>query len=95
MPKDRLQANFAAEVARAPLHSPLGIWMREHRAELEQMILGRRPDWDDLAQHFARAKLLDHTGKPPTASTARLTWEEGAEEGKPAKVPRQRRFSSN
>ena len=42
MPKDRLQANFAAEVARAPLHSPLGVWIREHRAELEQMMHGKR-----------------------------------------------------
>jgi hypothetical protein len=91
MPKDRLQANFAAEVAPAPLHSPLGIWMREHRAELEQMMRGTRPDWDDLAQHFAGAKLLDHTDKPPTASTARLTWEMVLQEGKPAKVVKKQR----
>jgi hypothetical protein len=72
--KDRLQTNFAAEVGRAPLHSPLGIWMREHRAELAQMLWGKRRNWVDLAQRFANAKLLDHTGKPPTASTAQLTW---------------------
>jgi hypothetical protein len=73
MPKDRLQTNFAAEVARAPLHSPLGIWTREHRSELEQMMWGKRPDWADLAQHFANTKLRDHTGKPPTASTVWIT----------------------
>jgi hypothetical protein len=83
--KDRFQANFAAEVARAPLHSPLGIWMREHRAELEQMLHGKRPNWDDLAQHFARAKLLDHTGKPPTANTARITWKMVREDTKKAR----------
>ena len=86
MPEDRLQTRFAAEVARAPLHSPLGVWMREHRAELEQMLHGKRPDWADLAQHFAGAKLRDHTGKPPTASTARLTWQMVLQEGKPAKA---------
>jgi len=75
MPKDRLQARFADEVARQPLYSPLGIWMREHRAELERMMRGKRPDWADLARHFGDAKLRDHTGKPPTASTARITWE--------------------
>ena len=47
--KDRLQANFAAEIARAPLHSPLGVWMREHRAKLEQMMHGKRADRGDLA----------------------------------------------
>jgi hypothetical protein len=93
MPKDRLQANFAAEVARAPLHSPLGIWMREHRAELEQMMRGARPDWDDLAQHFAGAKLRDDTDKPPTASTAQLTWQMVLQEGKPAKASKKRRLS--
>jgi hypothetical protein len=74
MPKDRLQARFANEVAGQPLYSPLGIWMREHRAELEQMLQGKRPDWADLARHFGNAKLRDHTGQLPTASTARLIW---------------------
>jgi hypothetical protein len=36
---------------------------------------GKRLNRDDLAQHCAGAKLRDHTDKPPTANTARLTWE--------------------
>ena len=91
--KDRLQTNFEAEVARAPLYCPLGVWMREHRAELEQMMQGKRPNWADLAQHFANAKLRDHTNNLPTANTARLTWLMVLQDGKPAKVPRKRRSS--
>jgi hypothetical protein len=67
--KDRFQTRFAAEVARVPLHSPQGVWLREHHAELERVMRGKRPDWDDLAQRFANAKLCDHTGKLPTGST--------------------------
>jgi hypothetical protein len=52
--KDRLQTRFAAEVARAPLHSPQSVWLREHHAELERVMRGKRPDWDDLAQRFAQ-----------------------------------------
>ena len=91
--KDRLQTNFAAKVARAPLHSPLVIWMRENRVELEQMMRGTRPDWEDLAQHFSGAKLRDHTDKPPTASTAQITWEMVRQEEKPAKASKKRRLS--
>jgi hypothetical protein len=73
-PKDRLQARFADELARAPLHSPLGQWMQEHRAELGDLLKGSRPDWRKLAENFAAAGLLDHIGKKPTAETAKQTW---------------------
>ena len=74
MPRDRLQQRFAEEVARAPLYAPLGVWMQEHHAELQRMLRGKRPNWDEFAQHFAEAGLRDHTSRKPTAETTKATW---------------------
>lgn len=53
--------------------SPLFRWMFENREEFAAVI-GSPPDWSNLAVGFARTKLLDRNGKPPTAETARITW---------------------
>jgi hypothetical protein len=73
-PKDSLQARFAEELAKAPLHSPLGRWMQEHRAEVAAVLKGRRADWQRIAETFGAAGLRDHLDRKPTAETARQTW---------------------
>lgn len=89
--KDRLQTHLAAEVVREPSLSPLSDWMCEHHAHLERMMRDKHLNWDYLAQRFANAKLCDHTGKLPTASTARITWKMVREDVRQAKVSKKRR----
>lgn len=73
--KDRLHQRFAEELARAPLHSPLGMFMQEHRTELRRMLRGKRPGWDAWSLPFGAAGLKDHGGKAPSAETVKATWE--------------------
>lgn len=55
-------------------HSNLYRWMHRHRFKMKARIEHERPDWVALADAFAELGLMDRTGKPATAETARKTW---------------------
>jgi hypothetical protein len=88
--KNRLETHPEAEVACKPLLSSLSAWMCEHHAHLERIMRDKHPNWDYLAQRFATVKLCDHTGKPPTANTARITWKIVRQVVKQAKASKKR-----
>jgi hypothetical protein len=68
-----VQDRLRAEVDRSWIASPLARWMREHRAQFEQL-LGSGLTWQSAAAHFANVGLVDAGGRAPTAKTAAETW---------------------
>jgi hypothetical protein len=58
-----------------PSRSSLSRWMRQNYGDLFRRIQSGKPDWTALAAVFAKADLADRAGNPPTAHTARKTWE--------------------
>jgi hypothetical protein len=71
---DRLHENFRKALAEAPLHSTLGRWMAQRRAELEALFREGEPDWTRMAEVFAEAGLRDEADRRPTAESAERTW---------------------
>lgn len=48
----------------------LARWMETHRKQMAEMLASGTMDWEQAAQHFARAGLRDVNGEPPTAISA-------------------------
>jgi hypothetical protein len=71
---DKLQERFRQALEEAPLHSTLGLWMREHRKELQRLFRQGEPDWERMAEIFAKAGLRDEADRRPTAESAERTW---------------------
>jgi hypothetical protein len=66
---DRFRAVLAEELRRRELENS----MREHKAEVAELLRGAELDWAAAAQHFARAG-LPVDGAKPEAATAEATW---------------------
>jgi hypothetical protein len=55
--------------------STLYHWMRENHARISEALADAgRPNWEALAETFAKAGLTDRSNRPPTAAAARQTW---------------------
>ena len=55
--------------------SPLFWWLKDHHDEIVAAAAGKRLQWESLRAQFEEAGLTDLTGKPPTAKTAKVTWQ--------------------
>jgi len=55
--------------------STLYYWMRAHHARISEALADAgRPNWEALAETFAKAGLTDRRNEPPTAAITRQTW---------------------
>jgi hypothetical protein len=81
---DKLHERFRRALEEAPLHSTLGQWMAQQRAELEALFRGGEPDWSKMAEAFGKAGLRDEDDRRPTAETAKRTWRMVRERGRPS-----------
>lgn len=63
------------EIRKSGDRSPLFWWLVEHYDEIARAAEGRRLQWSSLCARFAEAGLTDLTGKPPSANTAKVTWQ--------------------
>jgi hypothetical protein len=71
---DKLHENFRKALEEAPLYSPLGKWMTQHRDELEALFSEGEPDWTAMAEVFDKAGLRDEAERRPTAGSTERTW---------------------
>ena len=70
----RRTSHILDAVGRPSTRSPLFWWMVEHHDRILARAVGGRLAWGELCALFAGAGLLDATGKPASARTARETW---------------------
>ncbi|MDB5375847.1 MAG: hypothetical protein JWR00_293 [Rubritepida sp.] len=57
------------------LTSPLAEWMAERHDQAAEILSHQHLSWAKAAEAFAAYGLKDQLGRPPTAETARETWQ--------------------
>jgi hypothetical protein len=76
LPMKDVMAMIDDQVNASPSRSELSRWMRRNHDALAARFQGdRKIDWRGLAHVFEQAGLVDRTGKPASAETARKAWE--------------------
>lgn len=55
-------------------HSPLSRWMQAHHDAFATMLADEDPSWNKVAVGFAKMKVHDGQGRPPTGECVRKTW---------------------
>jgi hypothetical protein len=63
-----------AKIERPYERSPLFEWLFAHHDEVITAAAGRRLEWSELCDLFAKEGLTDAHGKQVNARTARMTW---------------------
>lgn len=71
----RKEPSWEALELAASERSPLFLWMLRHHDRLMSLPTGRRMNWRGLSRELAAEGLTDRDGNPPSAETARKTWQ--------------------